>query len=96
MHVSADPRRIHGAGFDQSTQSQSAVAISIFLSHWYREGDNAEPRWLNDQVAAIAMFNGHNSQILFMIKLPSTFFSNLTEVSNAAAATFRHKGPVLV
>ena len=42
------------------------------------------------------MFNGHDSQILFMIKLPNTFFSNLTEVSNAAAATFRHKGSVLV
>jgi hypothetical protein len=46
---------IHGAGFDQSTQSQSAVAISIFPSHRYREGDNADmisrsSSWLNYQV----------------------------------------------
>jgi hypothetical protein len=37
------------------------------------------------------MFNGPDSQILFMINY-QTFSSLLMEVSNAAAATFRHKG----
>jgi hypothetical protein len=66
--------------------SKDIVIARIVISSFY----------YNDQVAAIAMFSGHDSQILFMIKLPNTFFSNLTEVSNAAAATFRHKGSVLV
>jgi hypothetical protein len=58
MHVLADPRCW------VQTHIYPYNVISIFVSQWYRGGDNAEPRWLTVKTRYNDMIFGPNNNDL--------------------------------